>query len=117
MSDIKISHTVSDDGSDLNIQIAGRLTIESAGELMEILRQNSQCLHTRLDLGTLEEIDLSGLQLICSSCRTWLNNSKKFQITGTYPQVLSRAVKRAGLDSQKSCRIHPEIQCIWHEGA
>lgn len=117
MSELKLSHTVSADGTTLNATVSGRLTIDNTFELMDLFRQNTACRNARINLEALEEIDISGMQLICTACRTWINAEKTLQITGTYPESISNIVRQAGLDSQKSCRQHPEIQCIWHEGA
>lgn len=116
--ELNLSFALSGDDTILDIKAGGRLAIDNASNLLQLLREKGQAVTTtRLDLSGLEEIDLAGLQLICSACRTALDNSGKFKITGSYPAALEKVVSDSGLDSQQSCRQHPEIQCIFHQGA
>jgi len=115
--ELNLSHSVSADNSTIEIKVGGRLAIDTAPGLIQLLTENSRCHSTRVDLSALQEIDLSGLQLLCSACRTALNESRIFHIAGLRPAAISNIIGSAGVDSQKTCRQHPEIQCIWYEGA
>lgn len=109
--------TIEKDGNKTILILSGELTIESASELknafVQILENTD---HVFLDLKNVTEIDLSGLQLLCSAHRTSLHLKKSLGLADGYPQALSRAVEESGYLSRYSiCVQERQENCLWVE--
>jgi len=117
MSDLNLTHTVSSDGTTLTITASGNLAIDTASELHQLLlEQGSLVQKTQLDLSSLNAIDLSGMQLICSACRTALENQKHFNFSGCMTPEIKKTISDSGLQRQTTCRHNADLPCIWCGG-
>jgi anti-anti-sigma regulatory factor len=117
MSDLQLTHVTSDDGSILKINVAGRLAIDTAPELQHLLlEQSGTSASIQLDLSALEELDLSGAQLICSACRTSLDAHKRFNFSGTMSPDVKKSLAAIGLQRQMTCKHNDDLSCIWCGG-
>lgn len=117
MSDLQLTHTASGDGSCLQINAAGRLCIDTAAELQQfLLAQTMQSTTVKLDLSAIDAIDLAGIQVICSACRTFLNNHKPFNLTGSPSSAVTSAKEALGLQRQSICKHNNNQSCIWCGG-
>jgi anti-anti-sigma factor len=117
MSDLHLTHTVSNDGTTVTITVAGKLAIDTASELHQLLLdQSSSVQKVQLDLSNLDWIDLSGLQLICSACRTSLDNQKHFNFLGCMSPDIKKTISDSGLQRQTTCKHNADLPCIWCGG-
>jgi len=117
MSDLQLSHITSDDGSALKINVAGRLAIDTASELQRLLLELADSSTSiQLDLSAVKEIDLSGMQLICSACRTSLEAHKRFNFSGALPSDIKASLAAIGLQRQMTCKHNDDLSCIWCGG-
>ena len=117
MSDLQLTQSVSADNSCLQINAAGRLCIDTAAELQQfLLAQATQGSTVKLDLSAIDDIDLTGIQVICSACRTMLDNSRPFQLTGSLPAAVTSAKEALGLQRQIACKHNDNKPCIWCGG-
>lgn len=117
MSDLQLTQSISADGASLQITAAGRLCIDTAAELQQfLLEQAMQSTAVKLDLSAINDIDLAGIQVICSACRTLLDNSKPFNLTGSQPAAVSSAKEALGLQKQSACKHNNNQSCIWCGG-
>lgn len=117
MSDLILEHIANSENGTLQIGAAGRLTIENVAELLGLLQEQlGQHDNTRLDLSALDEIDLTGVQLICSACRTSLEAGQRFNLTGDMPTVVQTAINTLGLQQQATCKHNADLPCIWCGG-
>lgn len=117
MSDLNLSHTVSDDGSTLKIAVTGRLAINTAPALHSLLlEQITPVTSIQLDLSAVDEIDLAGMQLICSACRTALDAQKRFNFSGCMAPEVKKAIDTVGLQRQSACKHNADLPCIWCGG-
>lgn len=117
MSDLTLTHSTSSDGSTLNISAAGRLAIDTAPALHSLLlEQSSQAANIQLDLSAVDEIDLVGMQLICSACRTALDAQKHFNFSGCMAPEVKKAIDTVGLQRQSTCKHNADLPCIWCGG-
>lgn len=117
MSDLQLTQSVSADNSCLQINAAGRLCIDTASELQQfLLAQAMQSSAVKLDLSAIDDIDLSGIQVVCSACRTMLDNSKPFNLTGSPSAAVSSAKEALGLHRQTVCKHNNNQPCIWCGG-
>lgn len=117
MSDLTLTHSISSDGSTLSISAAGRLAIDTAPALHSLLlEQSSPVTYIQLDLSSIDEIDLVGMQLICSACRTALDAKKHFNFAGCMAPDVRKAIDTVGLQRQTTCKHNADLPCIWCGG-
>lgn len=116
MSDLTLTHSTSSDGSTLKISAAGRLAIDTASELHSLLLEETTSTNILLDVSGIEEIDLAGMQLICSACRTALRVQKRFNFSGCMPPEVKKTIEGVGLQRQSTCKHKADLPCIWCGG-
>lgn len=117
MSDLTISHSLSSDGTLLEITVEGRLAIDTTPELLALLRtQLPAAEKTRLDVSALTEVDLSGMQLICSACRTAKMKRHSFSFSGNLAPCVQEAIGAVGLQRYITCKHNTDHPCIWCGG-
>ena len=116
MSDLTLTHSTSSDGSTLKISAAGRLSIDTAAELHGLMLEETASTSILLDVSGIEEIDLVGMQLICSACRTALNAQKRFNFSGCVSLDVKKAIETVGLQRQSTCKHNADLPCIWCGG-
>jgi len=117
MSDLHLTHLPSNNGTSLQINAAGRLCIDTAAELQQfLLEQTTRSSAIKLDLTAIESIDLAGIQVICSACRTMLENNKQFNLTGSPSSAVTSAKEALGLHRQTACKHNDNQPCIWCGG-
>lgn len=117
MSDLNISHSLSSDGTLLEIVLEGRLAIDTTPELLALLRaQLSAVNKTKLNVAALTDVDLSGMQLICSACRTALENRQSFNFSGNLAPCVQEAITAVGLQRHTICKHNVDKPCLWCGG-
>jgi ABC-type transporter Mla MlaB component len=117
MSDLTISHTLSGDGTLLEVALAGRLAIDTAPELLMLLRTQLPTAHrTKLDVASLTEVDLSGMQLICSACRTAQEKGHSFNFSESPAPCVQEAIGVIGLQRHTTCKHNTQNPCLWCGG-
>jgi len=103
------------DARDLGIR--GTMTINNAGEIRTGLMEAINAAATvTLDLKKVTEIDLVGLQLICSTHRSAVRNHKLFAVSGGSSPVIATAALSAGFIRHTGCVQDIDHTCIWIGG-
>jgi len=117
MSDLTISHTLSTDGTLLEVALEGRLAIDTVPELLTLLQTQLPAANkTKLDVARLTEVDLAGMQLICSACRTALENGHSFNFSGSLAPCVQEAIGVVGLQRHTICKHTKDKPCLWCGG-
>ncbi len=117
MSDLTLTHSTSSDGSTLSISVAGKLAIDTAPALHSLLlEQSGPVANIQMDVSAVDEIDLAGVQLICSACRTALDAQKRFNFAGCMAPDVKKAIDTVGLQRQTTCKHNADLPCIWCGG-
>lgn len=117
MSDLQLKHTLSDNGQTLHISVSGRLGIDTVSELHVLLQEQlPNALKLSLDLSLLEQLDLTGAQLICSACQTAVTSGKSFNFTHMLSDSLRQTITNLGLHRIATCIHTPDHTCIWCGG-
>ncbi len=94
------------------ISASGALTIESAGELHVVLRQELEnSMGVSLDLGNISEVDVAGLQLLCSAHKTARKSGKLMSIEKASKGLLDH-VDGSGYIHHRGCSEEFE-PCLW----
>jgi anti-anti-sigma regulatory factor len=102
---------------EISVQVHGSLTIALAREahsaLVTAFAKAEQLL---LDLEGVEEIDLTGLQLVCAAHRSSCASGKGFQVKGHDGEPITRAAEKAGFLRRLGC-MQKKNMCFWCGGA
>lgn len=110
MAEIKVAKK----GKEHLIVINGGLTIEYAAELKKALQQSLKDGESvALDLSNVTEMDLSGLQILCSAHKTSVNLKKTVGLTNETTEVFREAVRRSGYKRYSGCTKETEKNCLW----
>ena len=118
MDTLQLTHTRPGDGQTSQIQICGRLAIDTAAELHVLLRSELETANRlTLDLSALETMDLTGIQLLCSACRTATSTGKRFDLSPPPSTAVRQLIVELGLQRYTTCKHNTDIPCIWHQGA
>lgn len=105
------------DTSTVTLVIDGALTIERSGEFRQTLRDAlAGAQQVVLDVAQVQEIDIPGLQLICSACKTAAATGKVFTFAGQLPACLLELKNGIGACQNSPCSHNGNSSCIWFGG-
>ncbi|MBN1524092.1 MAG: STAS domain-containing protein [Spirochaetales bacterium] len=96
------------------IVFSGDLTIHHAGELQKELKKHIAAHdHISIAFETIDSIDLSFLQLMCSVHRESLKKEKSITITTSVPEQLRQIMATIGFERTISCDHGEHDDCLW----
>ncbi len=99
------------------LTIEGPMTVQRAVELkavlVDALARSDRLL---IDLSRVTEVDLCGLQLLCSAQRTAPQSGKRLAIAGTVPNAFRGAAAEAGVCVRSGCGTDDPKKCPWKGG-
>jgi len=99
---------------EITLVLDSKLTIEKAGELKnKLLKTIESANNIKLDISNINEIDLSGIQLLCSAHRTCNNLNKKLSLTGKKNDIFNNTTKSAGYIFEHGCHWDENKTCLW----
>lgn len=99
------------------LKLSGELTLDSATELKEALKQALKAApEIIIELDSNAEADLSCLQLFCAAHQTALSQGLKLSLIPEHHQQFQELTCSAGLCREKKCAIHPEMACLLARG-
>ncbi len=107
-----------DEGGGMKVlRLAGVLTIESAARLREVMLEVLEAGQgLRLDMGSLEEIDLACTQVICAAHRSFLKSSLQLSLIGEVSEGLRKSLTGMALHPSV-CEKSIVEHCLWTGGA
>jgi anti-anti-sigma regulatory factor len=95
-----------------------RLTIENAADFARIVRDALEASFVvALEFEPAVEIDITGVQVICSACKSAAAAGKIFTYHGSQPQALADIIKNGGTERHAVCKHNNDSTCIWFGGA
>lgn len=95
-----------------------RLTIENAADLSRIIRESLDMASVvQIEFEPAVEIDITGVQIICSACRSAAQIGKIFSFHGPQPQSLTDIIAVCGAERNAICKHNNDSTCIWFGGA
>ncbi len=99
------------------LTIEGALTVQRAAELKAMLVDAlAQADRVAIDLSRVTDVDLCGLQLLCSAQRTASQSRKCLAPAGPAPDVFRRAAAEAGVCVRSGCGAEDSGGCPWKGG-
>ncbi len=94
------------------ISVSGSLSVESAGQLHEVLSDELKGNKSvSLDLSKVSEVDVAGLQLLCSAHKSARTSGGDLCLDGATDDFLDR-IDRSGFIHHKGCSEEFE-PCLW----
>jgi len=106
-------HWIDDTHQAVRLDISGSLTIIHARDLLSALTEAFAAAPTiYCDLSGVNEIDVAGMQLLCSSHRTAIKEGKQFLIQGIEREPLQTTIIRAGYTGKSGCDPNDKNPCI-----
>jgi len=103
-----------DGGAATVVAIEGAMSIEHAGEIRDgLLQAFGAGKRVELSLAEVTEVDLSGLQLLCSAHRTSLARHLGFRVTGEENGRFAAMARAAGLPRHVGCPGDQFGTCVW----
>lgn len=101
----------------VTISSGDRLTIENSGEFLNIVRDALlSSSEVEIEFATGVEIDLTGLQIICSCCKSAARDGKVFKYKGPQPESLTNLIHATGAERHAVCKHNNDSTCLWFGG-
>jgi anti-anti-sigma regulatory factor len=96
------------------VTISGPMTIDKIGEIQRGLLEAFQIgKRVELSLAGVTDIDLSGLQLLCSAHRSSMVRGLEFAVTGSDAGALYSVAMLAGMPRHIGCARDDADGCLW----
>lgn len=114
-SQVTVIESPEEPGS-VTVQVRGSLSIPIAREVHAALVASfAKARQVRLDLEGVEEIDLTGLQLVCAAHRSSRQSGKIFLVKGSQCPPVEQAATKAGFGRRTGCMTDNDT-CFWIVG-
>jgi anti-anti-sigma regulatory factor len=95
-----------------------RLTIETAADFSRIIREAlGESDNVALEFDPAVEFDITGVQILCSACKSAAQSGKTFSFHGPHPQALADIISSSGAGRSAVCKYNNDSTCIWFGGA
>jgi ABC-type transporter Mla MlaB component len=101
-----------------SVSICGPMTIDKIGELRDgLLKAFDVGQKVELSLQEVTDLDLTGLQLLCSAHRTAIAGHLSFSIVGRDGAAVLPVVTSSGMLRHVGCAEDTEGTCVWKKEA
>ncbi|MDD2272767.1 MAG: STAS domain-containing protein [Desulfuromonadaceae bacterium] len=105
------------ENGDIIVTSGTSLTIEHAAEFSRILREALEASGTvMLEFEPEVEIDITGVQVLCSACKNAAESGKVFSYHGPRPQAMTDIITSSGAERNSVCKHNNNSTCIWFGG-
>ncbi len=105
------------ENGDTVVTSGNRLSIETAAEFSRIVREAlTASRHVMIEFEPTVEIDLTGVQILCSACKSAAQNGKIFSYRGELPHGLVELIAVSGAERHAACKHNNNSTCIWFGG-
>lgn len=106
------------ENGDIIITTGDRLTIETAAEFSRIVSESLAASGlVAVEFNPDVEMDITGLQILCSACKSAAQSGKIFTYHGMQPKAMAAMVMACGAERHAVCKHNNENTCIWFGGA
>ncbi len=106
------------ENGEIIVTSGNRLTIENAAEFSRLVSEALGASSTvALEFEPAVEIDITGLQVLCSACKSAAQSGKSFSYLGPQPQALADIISSSGAERHAACKHNNDTTCIWFGGA
>jgi len=111
-----LKSTRSENG-EIIITSGDRLTVENASDFTRLAREalgESSSVVVEFDAEV--EIDITGVQIICSACKSAAAGGTSFSYRGPQPQGLADMIAACGAERHSDCKHNNNSTCLWYGG-
>lgn len=117
MGEFTVTMDKAEGGAPFVVSVNGPLTVQNMGALKDTLLQaldgaEQLC----LDLAGVTEVDLAGLQILCSAHRSSLQLGKHLCITTGDSDIINMSSMEAGFQRHVGCAQDKGESCFWVRG-
>jgi anti-anti-sigma regulatory factor len=99
------------------ISSGDRLTIETAGDFARLIREGLEASQkVSVEFEPEVAIDITGVQILCSACKTAAANGASFSFQGVRPRSLTDIIEACGAERRAACKQNNNSNCIWFGG-
>ncbi len=106
------------ENGEIIITSGGRLTVENAAAFSQLLRDALEASKSvAVEFEPEVEIDITGVQIICSACKSAAAGGKDFMYHGPQPRGLADIIIACGAERHAACKHNNDSTCIWFGGA
>ena len=99
------------------LSLNGELTLPHAAQFkIELMQALDSARRIIIDAQGLSDIDLSGMQLLCSAHQYALAGGKEFSLAPGQSAVIKRQSAKAGLTIGHLCDRQNNQECFWNGG-
>jgi anti-anti-sigma regulatory factor len=106
------------ENGEIIITSGDRLTIENSAEFSRIVREALEASNNvAIKFDPAVEIDITGVQILCSGCKSAAMSGKTFSYHGPQPQALADIISSSGSERHSACKHNNDSTCIWFGGA
>lgn len=94
-----------------------RLTIENAGVFTQLVREALEASqNVTLEFEADVEMDITGVQVLCSACKSAAAAGTSFSYRGPLPQGMADIIIASGAERHALCKHNNDSNCIWFGG-
>ena len=105
------------ENGEIIITSGDRLTIENAADFARIIREALEASHNvSLEFEPTVEIDITGVQILCSACKSAATGGTSILYKGPRPQGLAEMIAASGAGRNAVCKHNNDSSCIWFGG-
>jgi anti-anti-sigma regulatory factor len=98
------------------VMLEGDLTLPYAEEMKRaFLKAILDTDSVTVSFGSVRDVDLTCLQLLCSAHRSAVRFKKQVAFSGALPSLVRSAMEMAGYSRLKGCGVGCEDSCLWME--
>jgi anti-anti-sigma regulatory factor len=106
------------ENGEIIINSGNRLTVETAGDFLQLVRETLDASKSvAIEFEAVVEIDITGVQIICSACKSAAAGGKSFSCQGPQPQGLADIINAYGAGHYAACNYNNDSTCIWFGSA
>lgn len=106
------------ENGEIIVTSGNRLTIETAADFSRIVREALEASEkVAIEFESAVEIDITGVQILCSACKSAAQKSKTFSFQAPHPQSLTDIISSSGAERHAVCKHNNDSTCIWFGGA
>ena len=106
------------ENGEIIITSGDRLTIEASADFARIVREALEAsAAVAIEFDPAVEIDITGMQILCSACKSAARSGKTFSYNGLQPHALGAFIATSGAERHAICKHNNDSTCIWFGGS
>lgn len=105
------------ENGEIIITSGDRLTIENAADFSRIIRESlDSSKNVAVEFEPSVELDITGVQVLCSACKSAAAGGNSFSYHGPQPKALAEIIISSGAERHAVCKHNNDSTCIWFGG-